>query len=251
MPGQMDRSAYDLLPLTTAAPSRSSTPDKQAQHSSIERESTPPPQQIPRSSKWLKIDRDSIPPPQRKPHNLVWHWRWEISTFCLGTAAFVAIVALLFNFRNKPAPNMPLGDKRLQLTTIVAALAQVAQSALLVPISYCIGQLKWKWFQRSNRVVDLDRFDLASRGPDGSMRLLWHFSWRQRLVSLGALATILMLVFPTFVQQSIQQGTIRRVDVNDGENAVMLRTLDVLAVIEEQLKVIKVAGENGTTCRYY
>ena len=44
---------------------------------------------------------------------------------------------------------------------------------------------------------------MASRGPDGAMRLLWHLRLRPHLVSLGALSTILMLAFPTFVQQSV------------------------------------------------
>lgn len=106
-----------------------------------------------------------------------------------------------------------------------------------------------KWFQRSQRVLDLDRFDLASRGPDGSIRLLYYLSWRQRLVSLGALATVLMLVFPTFVQQSIEQGEITKVEYNSDE-VRMTRALDFFDDGEEKPKVVKIAGENGTICKY-
>jgi len=89
------------------------------------------------------VTQGKIEHAHRTSRSPMWHWRWEIFTFCLGTGAFVSIVALLFNFHNKEAPALPLGEKRIQLTAIIAALAQVAQSALLVPISYCIGQLKW------------------------------------------------------------------------------------------------------------
>ncbi|KAF2648544.1 hypothetical protein K491DRAFT_612578, partial [Lophiostoma macrostomum CBS 122681] len=103
---------------------------------------------------------------------LIRHWRWELFTFALGTGAFVSIIALLFQYHGKAPPILPFGSVRVQLTAVIAALTQVAQSALLVPVASCIGQLKWTWFQRSERVIDLDRFDQASRGPDGSLRLL-------------------------------------------------------------------------------
>jgi hypothetical protein len=82
------------------------------------------------------------------------------------------------------------------------------------------------------------------------VRLLFHFSWRQRLVSLGALATILMLVFPTFVQQSIQPGDRIIVEYNS-RYATMARTVDVFENVEDKPKVVKLAGKNGTVCKYY
>ncbi len=88
--------------------------------------------------------------PTRRPRPVIWHWRWEISTFSLGTAAFLAIIALLLQFRDRPPQPLRLGGASVQLTAIIAALAQVAQSSLLVPISYCIGQLKWSVYQRTS-----------------------------------------------------------------------------------------------------
>ena len=71
-------------------------------------------------------------------------WRWEIFTFVLGTGAFATIIALLVRFRNNPPPDIPFGSVNIQLTAIIAALAQVAQSALMVPVASCIGQSKWQ-----------------------------------------------------------------------------------------------------------
>jgi len=56
------------------------------------------------------------------------------------------------------------------------------------------------------RAYDLDKFDRASRGPEGALRLLFQLTARPQLVSLGALATILLLAFPTFMQQSVKIG---------------------------------------------
>ncbi|KAF2792355.1 hypothetical protein K505DRAFT_210984, partial [Melanomma pulvis-pyrius CBS 109.77] len=76
-----------------------------------------------------------------------------------------------------------------------------AQLALLVPVASCIGQLKWLWFKaKPRKTTDLERFDMASRGPEGSLKLLFQLP-RLRLVSLGAIVTILMLSFQTFIQQ--------------------------------------------------
>jgi uncharacterized integral membrane protein len=81
----------------------------------------------------------------RESRYLVKAWRWEAFTFLLGTGAFTAILGLLLSFQNKPASevNFRIGASDIQITAVIAALAQVAQSALMVPISYCIGQLKW------------------------------------------------------------------------------------------------------------
>ena len=82
---------------------------------------------------------------QQQQENVVKKWRWEICTFILGTAALAAILAMLLSFKNKPAydVNLRTAAGEIQITAIIAGLAQIAQSALLVPISYCIGQLKW------------------------------------------------------------------------------------------------------------
>ncbi|KAF2731981.1 hypothetical protein EJ04DRAFT_352597 [Polyplosphaeria fusca] len=72
-------------------------------------------------------------------------WGWELFAFLTGTAAFVSILAVLFSFQNKSAGsfNTRTSAGEIQITAVIAALAQVAQTALLVPISYSIGQLKW------------------------------------------------------------------------------------------------------------
>ena len=57
---------------------------------------------------------------------------------------------------------------------MIAALSQIAQSALLVLISYGISQLKWARFEEVHAVAEIDAFDEASRGPKGSILLLYR-----------------------------------------------------------------------------
>lgn len=83
-------------------------------------------------------------------------WRWKLFTWALGTVCCGIIIVLLIRFDGQPLDNW---KSNVQITTLVAAFAQFSQSALLVPTSYCIGQLKWKWFQNPHHEIDIDRFD--------------------------------------------------------------------------------------------
>ena len=104
-------------------------------------------------------------------------WKWEISTWLLGSAGYIANLILVGMWNGKLQKDW---HSNIQITTFVAALAQVSQSALMVPTASSIAQLKWKWVTAISRpAIDINHFDLASRGPDGSLRLLWHLGWRQ------------------------------------------------------------------------
>ena len=72
-------------------------------------------------------------------------WRWELYTWLLGTAGFIANITLLFRFNSV---QQQYWKSSVQITALVAALAQLSQSALLVPIVSSIGQSKWKWLQK-------------------------------------------------------------------------------------------------------
>lgn len=146
-------------------------------------------------------------------------WRWELSIWFLETAGLIANLALLIRFNGV---EQSAWKADVQITAFAAALAQSSQTALLVPTGSCLGQLKWRWLQQNRKAIDLDKFDLASRGPDGSLRLLWHLKLRPHLATLGALCTLLLLAFSTFVQQSVAVRS-KRIAVNDPENASHIR----------------------------
>lgn len=105
-------------------------------------------------------------------------WWWEVFTWFIGTAAFVAIIVLLLFFKNQPLDHWKL--PKIQITTTVSALAQTAMATLIVSVSACIGQLKWRWFGKNRPLIDVQEFDDSSRGPAGSSLLLWNSLWRNR-----------------------------------------------------------------------
>jgi hypothetical protein len=115
-------------------------------------------------------------------HALVVEWKWELFTWALGTVALASIIVLLAIFANKPLEKW---KSKLSINTMVSALSQVAQSALAVPLASCVGQLKWIWLREHRQAADLERFDDASRGPEGSVRFLWNlFPWSSFLGEL-------------------------------------------------------------------
>ncbi|KAF2833822.1 hypothetical protein CC86DRAFT_279516, partial [Ophiobolus disseminans] len=101
---------------------------------------------------------------------LLRQWQWEFTTWFLGSCALASIVVLLVIFQDRSLKEWPSG---ISLATTIAALSQITQSALLYAVSSCIGQLKWDWLRKKRSASDLDRFEEASRGPKGSLLLLF------------------------------------------------------------------------------
>jgi hypothetical protein len=150
------------------APSRSSSPGQSGGHASLTRVGID------------SLDTQSSPSSQ-KQESLPWRlwtvWKWELFAWLLGTIGLIANIALMIASDKKLLKDW---KSDVQITAFVATLAQLSQSSLLVPIASSIAQLKWDWAKYSQATAkDIHRFDLASRGPDGSIRLLWYLSWRQ------------------------------------------------------------------------
>jgi hypothetical protein len=84
-------------------------------------------------------DAKHQPRPSKSSWTSLRAWKWELATWLLGMTALGAIIALLILYKDKPLKNWTAD---FRLATTIAALSQVAQSALLVSVSSCIGQLK-------------------------------------------------------------------------------------------------------------
>jgi hypothetical protein len=115
-------------------------------------------------------EKDTRGPSQsRSVRTLLWEWKWELATWLLGTGALASLVVLLVVFQGRSLKEWTFG---ISLAAVVAVLSQVAQSALLVSVSSCIGQLKWDWLRSKRSASDLGKFEEASRGSQGSIMLL-------------------------------------------------------------------------------
>lgn len=106
-------------------------------------------------------------------------WAWELLAWTTSFASMVTIVGILLSTQNK---SLPEWDHQINLSTLLSVFAQISSTALLVPASGCISQLKWLWFDgRARTLSDFDIFDEASRGPLSSLWLIWKTRARYTL----------------------------------------------------------------------
>ncbi|EAA30428.2 hypothetical protein GE21DRAFT_10588 [Neurospora crassa] len=115
----------------------------------------------------------------------------------LSCFSLALTLSILYFFDGKPLESWPL---YLSLGTIISTMAQISRTSLAFAITPCLGQAKWNWFsQREDDILVFRTFDEASRGPLGSLQLLWKLKYRH-LASLGALVTVVMFGYDPFVQ---------------------------------------------------
>ena len=111
--------------------------------------------------------------------NKVWHyiniwWLWELLGWLLATGCLSAVVGILVKYDDQPLRRWPYS---ITLNSLLAILSAVSKSSLLIPVASGISQLKWTRFNQQRSLLDLQRFDDASRGPLGSLMLLFRGGW--------------------------------------------------------------------------
>jgi hypothetical protein len=99
------------------------------------------------------------------------------------------------------------------LNTILATLG-IALRGLMITIASALGQSRWLWFSNKRHVLlDFWTFDQASRGPRGSLLLLWRLRLRY-IPFIGVFVTLPALASDAFIQQSISYPTRRTLQAN-------------------------------------
>lgn len=119
-------------------------------------------------------------------------WWLEMLCCLLLIGALLAIVGTLWPFHGKPLPSWPYG---LSINTLISVYIVIVKTGMAYVLAQGepgnrsklpailtvpgIGQLKWSWFQRTRPLIDVARYDNASRGGLlGSIDLLWGLRGR-------------------------------------------------------------------------
>ncbi|KAJ9606320.1 hypothetical protein H2200_009281 [Cladophialophora chaetospira] len=127
-------------------------------------------------------------------------WVPEIAAVIFSILCLIAIVITLAVFDKKARPQL---THHITFNTIISILATGTRSSLMYTTASILGQKKWTWFtSRPRRLRDMQTLDGASRGPLGSLNMLFG-RIAASTASLGALITVLALAFDPFVQQLI------------------------------------------------
>ncbi|KAI6092392.1 hypothetical protein F4821DRAFT_134174 [Hypoxylon rubiginosum] len=147
------------------------------------------------------IRADPKSSPATKKMSLAHIWWLEILSGILVIAMVAALVGTVYPYQDQPLPHWPY---TLSINTIVAFYSEVMRAAMILVLSACLSQLKWSWFTQPRPLVHVEYFDNASRGPWGSLELLWAIRLRAILPSIGAFIMILTLLLVPFTQQIVR-----------------------------------------------
>lgn len=145
-------------------------------------------------------------------------WLWEMVCCVLATSSLIAIIATLRTHDSNTLPQWPYG---LSINTIIATYTFVLKASAGLVLTEGLSHLKWTKLSQPQSLHSFVAHDDASRGPLGSMKLLyqnrgWHIS------SLGALITILIVLLDPFTQQIVRYYDCQK--ISSRENATISRT---------------------------
>ena len=162
-------------------------------------------------------------------------WLWEGLAMSFSILCFLAIVSLLRGYDQKTSPTFTQG---ITLNSIISVLSAASKSSMIYAVTASIGQLKWNWFYtKRERLQHIQLFDDASRGPWGSMIML--FSHRGcSLASLGAAITILVFAFDPFMQQILTYPIRQTASRSDAATSKQVHSFSISTVITPWMKAV-------------
>ncbi|KAI8721336.1 hypothetical protein NCS52_00580900 [Fusarium sp. LHS14.1] len=147
-------------------------------------------------------------------------WWWEdiaaamFSIVCMSMVAAVLVSAHDTSLESWPASIQP--------NSIIAILTTLSKVAMLVPITSCLSQLKWRHMSTQSRPLShLQVFDDASRGPWGSAAMMWKLPLQSRLGWALAFVTVVALGIEPSTQQilafPVQERVLKNVTAEIGK----------------------------------
>ena len=102
-------------------------------------------------------------------------WLFEVTGQLLAAVSLGILVVVLKVHQDKPIPKWPVG---LTLNTIASIISTIFRSSLMISVTSALSQSGWLWYaQRPKPLRDICWFDSASRGPLGSLQLLWSIKF--------------------------------------------------------------------------
>jgi hypothetical protein len=154
----------------------------------------------------------------KKPSRSKFSWTWQISSVILSVASLAAIIAVLVAIDQHPrlADWSVSSSSKISATlssnispnTLISIFAAISKAALLVAVADCIGQLKWIRFeQKSHLLKELEIYDEATRGPWGSLKLIFTTRHTALLAAFGAFIMVVSIAIDPFAQQIISHVT--------------------------------------------
>ncbi|PWY61674.1 hypothetical protein BO83DRAFT_219960 [Aspergillus eucalypticola CBS 122712] len=139
--------------------------------------------------------------PHKRRFDFSGSWLWEIICAAFAVIGIASLVGFLIrihgtryaDWQYTAAPN-----------TVISIIMTITEAALLVPITACLGQLKWNLYRRPASLEYMQAIDEASRGSFGSFQILYRAILGSKtgiLTFYGAFLTVIALAVDPFAQQ--------------------------------------------------
>ncbi|UPK90307.1 hypothetical protein LCI18_001242 [Fusarium solani-melongenae] len=147
-------------------------------------------------------------------------WWWEdIAAAMFSIVCMSMVAAVLVSAHDTSLESWPTS---IQPNSIIAILTTLSKAAMLVPITSCLSQLKWRHMSTQSRPLShLQVFDDASRGPWGSAAMMWKLPLQSRLGWALALVTVVALGIEPSAQQilafPVQERTLKNITTKIGK----------------------------------
>ena len=101
-------------------------------------------------------------------------WPLQTAAWIASLLLFGAIIALLSVTHSRPQPEWSFRGHSITIGALLSVLGTLSTIFIMVPITASLGQLKWIRFKQQPRPLsEHELIDQASRGPWGSLKLLW------------------------------------------------------------------------------
>lgn len=103
-------------------------------------------------------------------------WRLEVGAAILSMCAMVVLIVLLAHANGRPLEEWGFF---ISFNALISILGAIARAPLGFAMGSYLGQAKWNWFRkRSDSLLAFEKFEDASRGPMGSLTLLFWLNIR-------------------------------------------------------------------------
>lgn len=123
-------------------------------------------------------DKYTLQPPRSNKMTQLWNswpWAFEAVALILSALQFMGMIGVLAYFNGRVAQTSAI----ITPNTIVSVLSTGSKASLLSAAAGCIGQSNWLLFaDQPRRLLDFEMVADASRGPLGSIRLLFSQTFR-------------------------------------------------------------------------
>ncbi|KAF9877754.1 hypothetical protein CkaCkLH20_04889 [Colletotrichum karsti] len=126
-------------------------------------------------------------------------WKWEALALLLAMASVVTMTVIPVIYHDAPEEEWPFS---ININTVIALLTTLMRATMLLVVAEILGQMKWRFFDRTRPLSDLQHFDHASRSVLGSLKVIWVA--RSSFISVvAALITVTSIAVAPFTQQAV------------------------------------------------